>query len=152
MIETFISCEHPDKLQLHVYKFLEFEKKLRKGFFGGRRALDVNKEILDLIIQNKCTCVYVDMKDISSIFMKRNNTHILSLLEEHFAGTQYIFQKIILYNLSWFFDCTSLDNIVPNSYHSKVYIQPGNNPNNPIAQPYNGVYASQDTDILYSCR
>ena len=144
-----MSCEHPDKLKLHVYKFLEFEKKLRKGLFGDRDNL--NKEILDLIIQNKCTCIYLDMKDISSIFVKRNNTYILSLLT-YFAGTQYTFQKIVLYNLSWFFDCTTLDNIVPNSYHSKVYIQPGNNPNNPIAQPYNGVYASQDTDILYSCR
>jgi hypothetical protein len=147
-----MSCEHPDKLQLHVYKFLEFEKKLRKGLFGDRNTLDVNKEILNLIIQNKCTCIYVDMKDISSIFVKRNNTYILSLLEEHFAGTQYIFQKIVLYNLSWFFDGTYLDNIIPNSYHSKVYIQPGDNP---IAQPYklyNGVSASQDTDTLYSCR
>lgn len=143
-----MSCEHPDKLQLYVYKFLEFEKKLRKGLFGDRNNL--NKEILDLIIQNNFTCIYVDMKDISSIFVKRNNTYILSLLT-YFAGTQYIFKKIIIYNLSWFFDCTSLHNIVPNSHHSKVYIQPGNNPN---LIPYNKYdkFASQDTDILYSCR
>lgn len=142
-----MSYEHPDKLQLHVYIFLEFERQLRKG--GDRNAMDLNKKILDLIIQNKCTCIYVDMKDISSIFVKKNNTHILSLLKEHFDGTQYVFKKIILCNLSWFFDCKSLYNIIPNSYHSKVYIQPGNNP---IAHPYNGVSASQDTNTLYSCR
>lgn len=143
--------ECPEKLNFRVHKFLEFEKQLRNGHFGDKNRLDLHEEIVNFIIQNKCTCIYVDMKDISSIFVKKNKTHILSLLERYFMGTQYICEKIIIHNLSWFFDCSSLDSILSDTYRSKIYIQPGNNP---IAHPYNKycVYASQDTDILYSCR